>query len=219
MSAYGLWTGQPVSCINVLWNAVKALYYSHMAQDQRRDQTQANNQQHTHMHTHKHLCSFNFSWDCVHLRVWIHDQLIQSYSRRIIKRVRYKWQKIVTLKVAIPGNPEEKFWIVKWKLCIWQLWLFRSRIYFFVSIFRFFSKNPEFMSHYSELFPDFQMYTLNSCSCGSEHCVSREHTDTKWIAWIHCKSLWIKASAKCNSDIFFLCILLRTKNCGGKQFP
>lgn len=56
MSAYGLWTGQPVSCINVLWNAVKALYYSHMAQDQRRDQTQANNQQqHTHAHTQTSL--------------------------------------------------------------------------------------------------------------------------------------------------------------------
>ncbi len=41
-------------------------------------------------------------------------------------------------------------------------------------------------------------------SCGSvvEHCVvgliPREHILTKnCIAWIHCKSLWIKASAKC----------------------
>ncbi len=48
------------------------------------------------------------------------------------------------------------------------------------------------------------------CSCGSvvEHCVSsakvvglilREHMywQYKCIAWMHCKSLWIKASAKC----------------------
>ncbi len=48
------------------------------------------------------------------------------------------------------------------------------------------------------------------CSCGSvvEHCVSsakvvgstpRKHTywQYKCIAWMHCKSLWIKASAKC----------------------
>ncbi len=50
------------------------------------------------------------------------------------------------------------------------------------------------------------------CSCSSvvEHCVSSakghgfnsqgthmKHTDKKCIAWIHCKSLWIKASAKC----------------------
>ncbi len=48
------------------------------------------------------------------------------------------------------------------------------------------------------------------CSCGSvvEHCISsakvvgsipREHTywQKKCIAWMHCKSLWIQASAKC----------------------
>ncbi len=46
------------------------------------------------------------------------------------------------------------------------------------------------------------------CSCGSvvEHCVRsakvvgsipREHTYKKCIAWMHCKSLWIKAFAKC----------------------
>ncbi len=47
------------------------------------------------------------------------------------------------------------------------------------------------------------------CSCGSvvEHCVSsakgcgfnsqETHTDEQCIAWMHCKSLWIKASAKC----------------------
>ncbi len=48
-----------------------------------------------------------------------------------------------------------------------------------------------------------------SCSCGSvvEHCVSsakgcgfdprEQHSDKTCIAWMHCKSLWIKASAKC----------------------
>ncbi len=44
------------------------------------------------------------------------------------------------------------------------------------------------------------------CSCGSvvEHCVSstkgsipKEHTYKTCITWMHCKSLWIKASAKC----------------------
>ncbi len=52
--------------------------------------------------------------------------------------------------------------------------------------------------------------TVCMCSCGSvvEHCVCsakvvglipREHTywQYKCIAWMHCKSLWIKASAKC----------------------
>ncbi len=51
------------------------------------------------------------------------------------------------------------------------------------------------------------------CSCGSgvEHCVSsakvvgsipREHTywQYKCITWMHCKLLWIKASAKCKWD-------------------
>ncbi len=51
---------------------------------------------------------------------------------------------------------------------------------------------------------------LLRCSCGSvvEHCVSsakvvgsisREHTycQKKCITWMYCKSLWIKASAKC----------------------
>ncbi len=50
----------------------------------------------------------------------------------------------------------------------------------------------------------------SKCSCGSvvEHCVSsakvvgsipREHMywQKKSITWMHCKSLWIKASAKC----------------------
>ncbi len=48
-----------------------------------------------------------------------------------------------------------------------------------------------------------------------EHCVSsakvvgsipREHTywQYKCIAWMHCKSLWIKASAKCKRE-YFLC--------------
>ncbi len=52
--------------------------------------------------------------------------------------------------------------------------------------------------------------TVVQCSCGSvvEHYVSRanvvgsisrEHTYWQYIciAWMHCKSLWIKASAKC----------------------
>ncbi len=52
--------------------------------------------------------------------------------------------------------------------------------------------------------------TSSSCSCGSvvEHCVSSAkgcgfnsqgtHVLTKiYIACMHCKSLWIKASAKC----------------------
>ncbi len=55
-----------------------------------------------------------------------------------------------------------------------------------------------------------------ACSCGSvvEHCIMsanvvgsipREHTywQYKCIAWMHCKSLWIKASAKCiNVNVF-----------------
>ncbi len=59
-----------------------------------------------------------------------------------------------------------------------------------------------------------QCYIDNRCSCGSvvEHCVSSAkcrgfnsqgtHILRKeCIAWMHCKSLWIKASAKCKCNV------------------
>ncbi len=65
------------------------------------------------------------------------------------------------------------------------------------------------------------IYMFLRLRCGSvvEHCVvgliPREHILTKkCIAWIHCKSLWIKASAKCihvNVNIY-MCVYV----CGQK---
>ncbi len=53
----------------------------------------------------------------------------------------------------------------------------------------------------------FQSTICDSCGLVVEHCVSSAngcginsqgtHTDKKCIAWMHCKLLWIKASAKC----------------------
>ncbi len=68
---------------------------------------------------------------------------------------------------------------------------------------------------------------FNRCFCGSvvEHCVSRANgcgfisqgthiLIKRYIAWMHCKSLWIKASAKCiNINVIksFFCFLCAQK--------
>ncbi len=68
----------------------------------------------------------------------------------------------------------------------------------------------------------------NMCSCGSvvEHCVSRaqkvvgsnprKHKYKTCITWMHCKSLWIKASAKCinvNVLIYSVITLMSFQTC------